>query len=257
MLAVRPVFVFLFGAGEGALTHVEGQGFFLNAKRGGGEEDPIRGGVGGGNRGCEGVLGGGEYQDNFATPNPQVCPFYFLSRQKEKSSLRKPDSPYLQRPGNCTGSSFCADRVRLSKTFHSRLACRRKSLVRNSGDWGGDQKLIEKWFFGVRNMPTVMIIDNLWVLCQEFSTNLIGWVTAVLHVESGSAHSLCPWGVASHAASVSFGLDSLLLLLWCAQLAWSFICLVVVTYVLAFVCCLCLCCCFGTYSLFTLMCLRS
>ena len=33
-------------------------------------------------------------QDRFSTPNPQVCPFYFLNLgQKEKSLLRKPDSP--------------------------------------------------------------------------------------------------------------------------------------------------------------------
>ena len=33
-------------------------------------------------------------QDRFATPNPQVCRFYFLNLgQKEKSLLRKPDSP--------------------------------------------------------------------------------------------------------------------------------------------------------------------
>ena len=34
------------------------------------------------------------FQDHFSTPNPQVWCFYFLSLgQKEKSSLRKPDSP--------------------------------------------------------------------------------------------------------------------------------------------------------------------
>ena len=33
-------------------------------------------------------------QDHFSTPNPQVCWFYFLNLgQKEKSLLRKPDSP--------------------------------------------------------------------------------------------------------------------------------------------------------------------
>ena len=33
-------------------------------------------------------------QDQFSTPNPQVCQFYFLSLvQKEKSLLRKPDFP--------------------------------------------------------------------------------------------------------------------------------------------------------------------
>ena len=38
---------------------------------------------------------GKKSQDHFFTPNPQICRFYFLNlAQKEKSLLRKPDSPH-------------------------------------------------------------------------------------------------------------------------------------------------------------------
>ena len=78
----------------------------------------------------------------FPPPTPKSGDFYCLNLvEKEKSLLRKPDSPYQgsESPGNCSGSGFFPDQVLLSKNFCSRPG---KSLVRNSGVGGGGENLI-------------------------------------------------------------------------------------------------------------------
>ena len=78
-------------------------------------------------------------------PHPQRLPiFHLILGGRSESLLRKPGFPYqgTESPGNCSGSSFCPDQVLLSKNFHSRPACRQKSLLRNSGVGSGGQNLI-------------------------------------------------------------------------------------------------------------------
>ena len=86
------------------------------------------------------------YSGSFSTRNPQVCWFYFLNlAQKEKSLLRKPDSPYYgsESLGNCSGSDFCpCNKFSIVRICIRDLVADGKSLVRNSGVGGGVQNLI-------------------------------------------------------------------------------------------------------------------
>ena len=70
---------------------------------------------------------------------PSLLIFHLNLGGRSESLLRKPGFPYegSESPGNCSGSSFCPDQVLLSKNFHPRPGCRRKSLLRNSGVGGG------------------------------------------------------------------------------------------------------------------------
>ena len=80
-----------------------------------------------------------DLQDHFATPNPQVCWF-----QKEKSLLRKPDSPTkgVQVLETAVGAVFALTRFSLVRISIRDLVGGGKTLVRNSGVGGGGENLI-------------------------------------------------------------------------------------------------------------------